>query len=226
MLGRSFTDWASYVRGPLVLACLLIILSIGSAFAVLPSSEEVFRGVQRLFVAHGVLMIGPISCIENLAVINLWFPGAVVILTAMALTYGDPLRAIATFIAIWIGSLIGLHVSYLGGYAISVRSPQALNSYQPRTKRTIWLLFASTFFHPQLASASCYGLGVERARYRDVVVPLFVANLGWNLFWGITTYHFGAVISGPSAVSWLFSAYVAGWLLWKTLEFFREDRAA
>jgi|WetSurMetagenome_2_1015567.scaffolds.fasta_scaffold01024_14 hypothetical protein len=209
---RSIAGLIKYCLAPLVLFFALLMSFLLSALKVIPPFEILVEILFSLFDKYGSLIVGPASFFENLAIANFIFPGSIVILTAMALTAGNLLKASWTFLFIWLGSLLGLIGSFVLGKILSRYGMQ--KSTLVKGKSLAWQA-AVTFWHPQFASMMCFSLGSNNVRLRSVAVPLLVINLLWNLFWGVLIYNVGPIFKDAETIKYLLVAVLLLWLSWR-----------
>jgi len=194
----------------LIVISLVLILQILSLLAVIPSPGKIVILISDLLVTYGIPLIIFASFAENFAGLGTYFPGSIAILSAMALTAGNPERAILTFIAIVIPAVIANILSYYIGYVSrNKESPPAA-----RSSKALFAWYGATYWHPQLAAVSAMasgGEGIKFWRYFSHFIPVSIA---WSIFWALLLYNAGKIVSIPSIFAPLFYFYLIGWLLW------------
>jgi len=148
--------------------------------------------------------IAACAFIENLVAVNAYFPGAFVILFAMASTHGKLQSAFLVFAVIATASGSAQHLNFFAGRWLRRRmGEQALH--------VSFMGGLANYWHPQLGAVYSFRAGVSGATYRQFGRAL-AAFVMWTCFWGILMYQLGAVpISGGSFVT-IFVVYLSGWL--------------
>ena len=208
MLKTRFWAFLRLAATPLLISGLLTCLYAASAIHVLPSPSAMLALLATRLVAHRFGFVFTCSLIENLVGVNAYFPGAFVILFAMASTHGDIPAAWTTFASIISGACIAQHVNFVIGRVISrVRLAPG---------GSIWRIIAAgigAYWHPQLGSALSFDCGLSRAPYSRFAAMLITAWLPWNIFWGLLMYQLGRVPVNPGQFIYLFLVYLAGWIL-------------
>ena len=196
-----------YVKAPLLLLiCLSLVLFLGE-IGVIPEFHYLIDMLKDIFFKYGLVVVFLASVLENTIIINFAFPGAIVILSAMAISSGNIPLAVATFLCIWLGSIFGLCLSYLIGYKASgvMKTNEEFRSHSR--------IFVSTFWHPQLASMSVYNFGINRAMPRRFLTSALAINLMWNLFWAILVYKIGNIFDSSESIKYLLFLVLVCWLL-------------
>jgi membrane protein DedA with SNARE-associated domain len=157
-----------------------------------------------------LLILVLLAFIEGVALLNAYFPGAGVILIAMASTAGDPRRALLTFFAIVLGSALAHHLNYLAGRASLRGSATRISSEDAAP--TLLEAFAS-YWHPHSGSLYSLRSGSDGVSYKNFVARFVPAFGTWNIFWGILMYLLGHVPASGSELMMLFYLYLAWWIL-------------
>jgi len=152
---------------------------------VLPNEHILINDLWKLFATYGLIAVAVSSVIENLVGVNYYFPGAVVILTAMALTAGTIPRAIATFFTILIASSIAHLINFAIGR--SFRKPNeaiTLNKFRP---------YLMSYWHPYFAAVNSFNAGTQNISFQTFLKYFVPSQIGWNLFWGIVMFSVGSI---------------------------------
>ena len=195
-----------------VIACLYALAVIGLIPfppALLHALGERLGGGDRLFVAT-------CSTIENTVGINGYFPGAFVILFAMASTHGNISAALRVFGAICSGAFLGQNISYFVGRILADHIRRA------RRSAADVLAAVGAFWHPQLGTAYSFSVGRQRMSYGRFLVILAVGWGPWNVFWGALMYKLGKV---PIEAGGFMAIFVVSLALWLVLALIRTARA-
>ncbi|PTW61683.1 hypothetical protein C8N35_102398 [Breoghania corrubedonensis] len=189
---------------PIVLLIAVFAVWIAQSVGILEDSNTLLEKLTSLIFSYGAGLILIVAAVENIIILNVYFPGSVVILGIMASTHGQLERAIYVFLLIWVGQLIGLIFSCLSGQIYGFRGKA-----RTAEKARMLVLFL-LFWHPHTASATAFALGEKRFPCRFLICTL--ASLIWSVFWAIVMYFgVGSVvyeigwdyISGIFAFLWL-----------------------
>ena len=207
----------------------LLLIGLLSSLGWIPSVHELSDMLGRFFEKGGLPVIGMASFAENTIGLNVYFPGAIVILVAMALTAGDLPRALMTFLVILIPSMLAHLMNYglgrwLGG-RVNVEGHTSGGDPSRFAKGRMWGLFLASYWHPHLAAVTSYAAGTEGVGVGAFLRVFVVASLLWNSFWGIVMYNFGEVAGATRNLIPLFYVYVVGWLLLGIWRFFKQGAA-
>lgn len=156
-----------------------------------------------------LLLIATFSFLEGLVIINVYFPGSVVILFAMAATHGNLSQAIVTFLAILVSSAVAHQLDYVFGRLVTGARPHLIPYTKARLNLTGALL---SYWHPQLGSLYSTKAGADGQAYLYFLARFSTAFGFWNLFWGVLMYNLGRVPLSGSEFLGLFYAYLTWWL--------------
>lgn len=204
------------VRLQIGLFALLSLIYGLSLVGVTPSPSDLQSELVRLFDEHGVWVVAPVSFVENLGGLNIYFPGSVAILTAMALTSGNLERAILIFFVIVLPSFTAHQLNFLGGRLFGASRADFLgeNRLDFRTRRGLVVGFLATLWHPHFTALTAMVSGAEGMCYRRFLAYFTPIFLGWNTFWGVTMYFWGAFARQGEGMFSFFWAYIVGWAAW------------
>ncbi len=213
------------IKLPVILLILVSTFEYLSAHGVLPRVAELSLTLESIMTQYGLLVIGPMSFIENIVGVNVYFPGSIVILTAMALTAGNPARGFLTYLTIYGSAFVAYHVDYLiGRFATSKdlpTKPIGLKTGLNGTK--MWFRFLTTFWHPHFAALTCVHVGSEGYAYSDILIYVLVSSFIWNTFWGVTMYYLGSVTGANVNLQGFVYIYLIGWGLLDTYRFYKDS---
>lgn len=173
------------------------------------------------FARYGAIVVAPISFVENLVGLNVYFPGSIAILTAMALSAGDPHKALATFVAITVPAFLAHQVNFVLGKRLRGREVGNTGRYKTVFGRNA--LFAGSLWHPHFAALACIDAGSQGLSYGlflSAFAPWFAV---WNIVWALVMYNFGLLLTRDSKGNPLILGFLALWLLW---DFFDLGRLA
>jgi membrane protein DedA with SNARE-associated domain len=197
----------------------MLILYGLSWLSVIPSPSELSTVLSRLFFTYGLSLVAVASFLENLVIVASYFPGALVIVTAMTLTSGDPHRALLTYFAIVLPAIAANISSYAVGH---LTRPNQVTTARSNKALTVW--YATTYWHPQLAGITAMASAVEGVsfgRYLQCFLPI---SLSWTIVWAVLLYHLGRVLDVTELFIPLFYLYLGVWLLWDLRKFLRHSR--
>lgn len=210
---NGIRDAASRIRPQLWIFTVLSVLWLLVAINALPPREEWLGYLESFFRSHGYVAIGPISFLENLAGVNVAFPGSVTILVAMAYSAGDPALAVKTFLTIVLPSLVAHHADYFLGRRLA-RRPQHGGYERYGSRKALLLTFATTLWHPHFAAVACMDSGAQRVpyhRFASFHLPCFAA---WNLFWGVLMYTVGPQALRENRLPIIAITLLLAWTAW------------
>ena len=217
--------WFGLARALLPQLVLLILIAsfYGLAFVgVIPVPHNLSEKLLAAFKAYGIPFIAICSFIENLVGINVYFPGAFTILTGMALTAGNPLKAFITYFAIYLPAFAANATSFLIG-RFGKRNPQTNGRVSQQRNTVLW--FAFTYWHPLLASITAFSAGVEnKVSKRNFFMLAFPISLTWSTFWALVIYHFGLAVNVGNHFAILFALYLLGWTIVDAVKFYDHHR--
>lgn len=217
-----------HAKTPLGLLALLLVLQTLSWVGAIPATADLTDEVSRFFDRFGLPAVAICSFLENLVVVGVYFPGSIVMVTAMALSAGNPSRALATFFCIVLPAVAAHHLDYLvGRYAGSGRSSAATTTRQPPTRRKsakMWLWFFSTLWQPNLAATTSLICGDERIPYLRFIRYYAVVAPFWTITWGTAIYLAGSAPDSPVIFVGLFYVYLGLWIIHDCRQFLRQKR--
>ncbi len=225
-LSKASMAWLVFGLIRSLLAPLLLLVAVASvhflsACGVIPSTVVLSSFVERLFVQYGLPLVGVCSFIENIAGINVYFPGSVAILTGMALTSGNPARALATYLAIVFPAALANQLNYLAGRFVG-KIPKV-----PRDSKALRLWYIATYWHPHLAATTAFASGAQGVPYQQYCKYLVIASLFWSSFWALLIYYFGAFVGvGENLLPFSYGYIILwlGWEIWKLRRGFRSSQ--
>lgn len=216
-------EYFKYVRAPLVMIFALTIIYWLGAVNILPSIQEISAWLVIFFDRYGLVAVAVLSLIENIVGFNAYFPGSIVILTAMAMTYGDPVLGTKTFLVIFIFALIAYNVNYfLGNKILSSGDINNHVNKNNKFKKRMKYWFFSTFWHPHFASITSLVCGSENVKYKDFILNALLFGAIWNVFWALMMYNFGSILNNSSEFNLAIYIYLIVWLLVDTSRYLKK----
>ena len=198
---------AASLAPPLALLVGVVGFWLAQSFGLLPPPTELLALLTDFLKAGGGWAIGAAAAVENIVLINTYFPGSIVILGVMASTHGDPSAALMVFGYIFVGQLVGLSISGIIGSLIPNLQPDH------RVTGRAWYLLAALFWHPHSASAVAFAMGAKRLRARFWITLL--GCLVWSIFWALVMYNGLGVL--VEQVGWDYISFLVA-LVWLFVE--------
>lgn len=198
---------------PLFLIIIISFLYFLSLIDIFPSPNSILNYLKDIILKYGVLVILIVSFIENLFGFNSYFPGAVIILTAMSLTKGKLEEAALTFLLIYFPVLIATCINYFSGQFIGIRM-----KVKAETKRSLRKKLLFTCWHPYLASITSFQSGFNQIPFKVFFWNFIPISLMWNLFWAIIAYNYGSVLTNNGDFFLIiFLVYLLVWIFYEIL---------
>lgn len=192
----------------LAILSLIGLLYLLSLLGLIPSPDQLNNILVEKFKTYGLPLIAICAFLENLVGVNAYFPGAFTILTGMALTAGNPNRAILTYFAIYLPSYLANILSYYFGFLYKKKN--AISVTLKNRNTLLWFFF--TYWHPQLAALTAFSVGSSGALSQHNFIKNSVgASLFWSVFWGVIIYHFGLFANVAQNFIAIFLCYVVVW---------------
>lgn len=211
---------------------IIILLSINTLayIGVIPTTSDLTETISNMFTKYGLPLVAIFSFFENIGGFNAYFPGSVVILTAMSLTAGDPFKAIITFLFIIIPSIAAHNANYFFGKFINSKKYNNTNIVNKNSadtdKLSKFTIFFSTLWHPHFAAITCIASGSEGLSYRKFLKYFLPACIFWNIFWGMVMYYFGDLVNSTSNLMPLFYGYIVIWALFDIKKYYKGKPTA
>nr|VFK26073.1 MAG: membrane protein DedA, SNARE-associated domain [Candidatus Kentron sp. MB]VFK31335.1 MAG: membrane protein DedA, SNARE-associated domain [Candidatus Kentron sp. MB]VFK75443.1 MAG: membrane protein DedA, SNARE-associated domain [Candidatus Kentron sp. MB] len=210
------------VRGALVLLGLFVTLQFLSFLDIVPSMDELGSLVERFFKDHGLVAVGVLSVVENLAGFNAYFPGSIVILTGMAMAAGDPVRGLITYLVITFAAFFSYNVNYIVGRYFCNHNSDNRSIGNRKIEINGWIWYFISFWHPHFAAITCFATGSEGFPYRWFSLRMLVVGVIWNSFWGLSMYFVGSLGKNEVNLTMVMYIYLFGWLTIDSIRFFNR----
>lgn|GEM_PF-3625773 len=193
-------------RFPLTILLVFVIAHTMSAMEIIPSLDSVSLYLNDAFKKYGLVAVSCFSFIENIVGVNAYFPGSVVILTAMSMTGGNIAMGLKTYFSIMLSAFVAYNVNYGIGRFFTYKNVSS------KTDRAIThALFMSTFWHPHFAALTCLAAGANGIGYFAFFRLFIISGLFWNSFWGLLMYNVGWLTSANLDLMPLMYVYLMGW---------------
>ncbi|EBA12664.1 DedA family protein [Roseobacter sp. CCS2] len=188
----------SIIKTPLALLTILLSLDALTFLGLLPSKTILFASLSEWLAGSGLAFVLLVSFIENIPILNVYFPGSITILAAMAGTSGDPLKVFAVWGVVSLGAVAGQFLLFAVGMRFIKRS-QALNQPHQRVEKMNYkgpiLLGLTSFWHPHLASMACLAMIEANVKFKRFATISIVWTCTWNIFWTFFVLLFGNIFS-------------------------------
>lgn len=216
-------EYIKYVKGPIILLLAFIFLQLLASYGIIPSLENLSGIIKSFFESYGLPAIAILSFVENIVGVNAYFPGSIVILTAMALSAGDPILGILTYATIFGFAFLAYNINYfLGKYLLF--SGQNIN-ISNKSSYELWVWYLGTFWHPHLAAITCVISGSQGLEYKLFFKRILIAGFFWNTFWGITMYNLGVFAKKSNDITLIMYLYLIGWLFVETYKYIKNVKS-
>lgn len=206
-------DRLSKSRLPLSILSFLLFTDFLAWLGYLPSKLESFSFLATWLAENGVVFVFLLALVENLALINVYFPGSIAILAAMAGAIGSWYLVFSVWLAVTAGSVLGLSITFL--FATRILDRKKIASNLDESDQFIarhWIVMALTsFWHPHVASLTCILLAQKKASYWLFLRISLLGNVVWNTFWTAVVLTLGNVFAEGIGGLMLIYAYLAIW---------------
>lgn len=200
------------IKNQLLILGFVLIFKILVCFNILPEEKYLINIINNFFKDYGLFAVLFSSFLENLIGFGSYFPGSIVILTSMAMTYGNIKLAILTYFVITISSLFSHLINFIIGSKISNYNKSSINNITKHLFLTLW--------HPHFAAVSSFTLGSMQISYLEFFKRFIPIHIFWNSFWAIFMYSAGALGQASFSFLNLFYAYIIIWIIWDITKFY------
>jgi membrane protein DedA with SNARE-associated domain len=207
---------------PLLLLAVAIVFTFASRTGLLPPQATLLKSMQQLVGSSAAAWLIVIAALETTVAINVYFPGALVILASMAGTGGRLDLVVRTFLFIIIGQALGVLASYFLGRVAQEKLSAAAEQSAARTGSGTAFNFL-TYAHPHSAALTSFRLGYQTYPLRNFVLVAGVSIVVWGLFWTWVSLR-GMWLLRESPWDAVFLAYVLSWILWIAVRHWRSRR--
>ena len=220
----SRLDLKGYVfalRPQIVVICIVLILQILSLLNFIPAPSEILAFMINLLTTHGLPLVMAASFVENFGGLGTYLPGSIAIMSAMALTAGNPAKAIMTYFAIIVPALAANLLSYWIGY---YNKAEDAEKFPIRSTKALLLWYGATYWNPQLASITAMASGSERIKFWRYFAHFLPVSFVWSVLWALFLYNTGKVAFVSTFLAPLFYVYIIGWTLWGIREHYYSQK--
>lgn len=211
------------LKQPLFLFFVIALFKILESFGTIPGSEKLLFILENAIEGYGIWIVGLFALFESIVVVNSYVPGAIFVLSSMALTSGNPSLAIMTYFVISFSLLFGYFIDYFLGYHFSMEISKRLdNSFaEDRTlsQKQVFRILLVTMWHPQFGSYASYFFGTKKIAPQIVGKFLLIANTIWTLFWGLTMYFVGSSIVESGRFLDISLLAILLWIIYEVLDY-------
>ena len=210
----TFSTIISKIKVQLIIIAIILLLKFFEYLGIIPPISRIIPYLTKAFKEHGYFLVAIVSFLENIVGFNAYFPGSIVILTTMTLTSGHPLKAMITFIFIYIPSVFAHFLNFQIGNKL-------VNS-QLISNKKLWILFFSTMWHPNFAAITSLRAGSIGLSFNQFVGYYIPSSFLWNCFWGILMYKLGSIGDSGRYFPEIFLGYLVLWILLDILLLYRK----
>ncbi|WP_209596948.1 hypothetical protein [Ruegeria sp. HKCCSP351] len=201
---------------PLSILAFLVLTDFLAWLGYIPNKLEAFSFLASWLAENGLVFVFFLAIIENAAVLNVYFPGSIAILTAMAGAVGSLHRILSVWFVVTLGSLVGLSLTFLVAKAVLKSKRRSSGDVgQAVFLEKHWIITALTsFWHPHVASLTCILLAQKSASFWNFLRIAAFGNMFWNSFWTVIVLTVGNVFSEGLAGLVLVYSYLIVWLIY------------
>jgi membrane protein DedA with SNARE-associated domain len=208
-----------------------------SAIGVLPPQHELLDRLKDVLLTGSLIWLFIICAIESTVAVNLYFPGALVILATMAAAEGHPGLIAKVFFTITSGQIFG----YLLDYAIGYRFKHLLESVQLQPWRPSWqinapflrlellmkpeLMILLTYGHPHSAALTSYSLGAEQGLSAGrFAIWALIGVFVWGGIWTFICLNGGNTLIRNTPWGPVFFGFIFFWFAWIAVRYYRQGQ--
>lgn len=197
--------------------CVFLFLFTLASIGLIPTIKELMVFLIAFFKSYGLIAVMLCSFIENIAGLNIYFPGSIVILSAMALSAGNPKQAILLFFIITIFSIFAHIINYYS--AKKIKHLNIRNQDPPGLSE-----FLLSFWHPHFAAIVCVKCGWSDTPANLFLKRMISVAILWYIFWAIMMYYLGSltVTKNPNRLIYVFCIYFILWGIWDIYTYKKE----
>ncbi len=166
----------------------------------------------------GYLVIVFFSFLENLFMVNVFFPGALIILATMGATHGHPHEAFLIFSCIYLPSIAAHIINFFWGRLTKRKTDPVANKH-----RVLW--WGINMSHPNFASIYTFRAGNSAQPFASFLCYFIPWGFTWYALYGLLMYFFSPLLGDvrmqfPIA----FIIYLIGWILISTIKTLRKEK--
>jgi len=188
------------------------VLGVLDRLHVIPGGAELALALGRWLNRYGYWMLALVSMIENIIVINIYFPGSVAILVAMGAASSDVAKAWITWSAIVMGCLAGQHIDYVLG-----RRARPVNVAASRLTIRVVLRSVGSYWHPHFAAVHSFAMGSDGFTYQAFLLVVLTIAVGWYIVWGVVSGVVVRTAGSEAWGKWAIVAVLVVWAVWRAM---------
>jgi len=209
------------IKMQLILITIIVIFFLLAYIGVIPKIAELMSILKNIFNEYGIIAVMICAFFENIAGLNLYFPGSMVILFSMAMASGNPSKAFLLFLIIIFFSSLAHIINYLIFRLINFSKTEEKVNVYPST-----LEFFLSFWHPHFAVIVSMKSGALKMPFVSFFKKMMVAMFCWYIFWTIIMYYAGVFTIEKSYMGliWLFFIYLFCWIIWDIYGVIKKNR--
>jgi len=190
-----------------------------------PQGDELIKLVRGLFAQYGIWFVLVSAILEGLVLVNIYVPCSFVIVMAVILARGDPLRAALSVVATQCGFLLSSFVNYgigILGLAPLIEKFPAGASLTKRAEawQMKWgaMAIGLSYWHPNFGAFAAVNAGKGRVPFPLFLKWVIPAIVAWNTLFGLLFYFFAPrAEAAASSTPILFVQAIFG--VWATTAF-------
>jgi membrane protein DedA with SNARE-associated domain len=227
--------WGSHLRDaafPLFMCLSLVVLEYLWTPLGLPSAESMLAMLQHLFRSYGLYALYGCAFLEGIFLVSLYFPGSMVIFTAILLSDKSMPQLTAILITCWLAFMSAAFINYAIGYYGIYKALHRLGAnrlihqaegFMQRFGKLAYFLAA---FHPNYIAILEVCSGIARAR---LATTLLQAGVAMAISGPVLVYGSALIINplmNEGGLNMLFIVFVGGfaaWSLWLVGQGIRQD---
>lgn len=177
----------------------------------LPPSSEILAHLEGLYSRYGYEIIFLGAFFEGALVIDLFLPGASIVLFGAALSKTGiiefPLYLITAFLGFSLGFTIDYFLGYFGfsGIFKMVGLGRELEKAKEKVSKFGGKAFLLGYFHPDVATVFVTAAGIIKLPFREFLLYNFLAGFLWLTFWSSIAY-----LLGDSVIAILRKFFIGG----------------
>lgn len=197
---------------PTIILLVVLCLEVGAHFSFIPNTNEVAEWITLAIATVGLLGIFVFSIFEHSVGVNVYFPGALVILLGMSATADDASLILPTFFSIVAGQLVGYSISFFFGRYFDFSVMPQINGKVVGQRKAVRAISFLTFAHPHAGAITAYSQGASGREYISFLKALLPTLFFWSVLWASVAYLGLLTIVEGTGWDVVFFTYLAIWI--------------
>jgi membrane protein DedA with SNARE-associated domain len=225
----SVNDVIKVILLPLIMLLSLVVFVIVYHLLGLPSSFALIDLARNYLDLHGYPIVFAAALVETIPPINLYFPGSVVMVVAVAHSRTGSLNPFVVLFLIESAFIISYSLNYLVGkygfHWILVRC--GLGDLIERSKSKIsekgifWLYLS--LWHPNFGSITAVACGILLIPFHRFLVHIIFAVAAWNSLFGFVVFLGGDKVMRLLDLRWL-AVMILIWLILLVIQMSKNSK--